>query len=61
MERLLGAARFLSQQRHFDISQRTKTESNVLELHCIRKCSSWMVEPMLKAALCILFISLVNV
>ncbi|KAI5605714.1 hypothetical protein POPTR_001G420750v4 [Populus trichocarpa] len=35
MERLLGAACFLSQQRHFDISQRTKTESNVLELHCI--------------------------
>jgi hypothetical protein len=38
-----------------------KLRVNVLELHCIRKCSSGMVEPMLKAALCILFISLVNV
>jgi hypothetical protein len=38
-----------------------KLKRKCLELHCIRKCSSGMVEPMLKAALCILFISLVNV
>jgi hypothetical protein len=38
-----------------------KLRVNVLELRCIRNCSSGMVEPMLKAAVYPFYNSLVNV